>query len=147
MTGASRSRTSAEGVCLSNPMVILEERAAPPPPTCNSTQPAPCPALRRASPGMCSRAPPVLHRLQKPRRPPPQQLLPLSVLPKCVRTMQNRIPVLKTQDNYTNTVTSHVPTGSPPSCTDSPDSAVTEKESSHCPRIINQSRSFGVGLF
>lgn len=41
--------------------------------------------------------------------------------------MQSRIPVLKTEHNYSNTVTSHVPVGTPLHA-NLPDSAVAEKE-------------------
>lgn len=40
--------------------------------------------------------------------PPTERLLLLRLLPKYARTVQHRIPVLKTHQNYTNTVTSHV---------------------------------------
>lgn len=64
---------------------------------------------------------------QKPQFPLTQQLLPLSVLLKQVRMMQSRTAVLKTARNYSNTVTAHVPVGTP-LCADLPDSAAAEKE-------------------
>lgn len=42
--------------------------------------------------------------------PPAERLLPLGLLPKHVRAMQNRI-LLTTHQNHANTVTSHIPMG------------------------------------